>query len=304
MAVSITAETVNESQYVTKILKRKHDAINFDEAHQQDQPKHKRKAGDTEHMKTFNKTLKSYSTLGKLYGSQIRYDWTPRNHLMYWVTNLLMIISNFHVLYTQHMYYSNGEYVRILEPFAVYGLVLSVSYRIETKAYCKLIEIVIFSLKCNLKWFSYIKHYAKIYSLFFFARKLCQENIVGTKADILFSGLCRTRTVLKMYTVGVVVGFSFYVIVPLKLYIFDNVRTSILPIEVLFYDQSTVSGFIIATMYGYALLICICNYKIQVDLIGQDFKDLDDMWSVTGSVRLASKHAFLINVFRKHQDMN
>lgn len=121
-----------------------------------------------------------------------------------------------------------------------------------------------------------------------------------------------------MYTVGVIAVLVFYVTVPIKFFFIDNVKIPLMPIQILFCDQSTLSGFLAANslmgimgiisgiatiMYGSGFLICICNYVYQVDLIGQDVKDLDEMWDGSSTTSVAYRHAFLCNVCRKLEDM-
>lgn len=121
----------NKNESVTMAVERKikDGVVNLDETHQQEQQE--MKAEDTEHMKVYNEILNFYSILGKLYGSEIKYDWKPRNHLLFWVTNLLVLIANFHVPYTQYLHYASGDYMKIIEPCAALGLISSVSYRSE-----------------------------------------------------------------------------------------------------------------------------------------------------------------------------
>lgn len=55
--------------------------------------------------------------------------------------------------------------------------------------------------------------------------------------------------------------------------------------------------------YGALFIYCILMYALKVDLIGNDFKDLDEMWADEASVPLHFKHAYLKNICKKRQDL-
>lgn len=156
-----------------------------------------------------------------------------------------------------------------------------------------------------------------MYSLFFTPRKLCLENATGTRADILICGLRKTCRLLKIYGVGVFVLLFCYIAVPVKFYIVDNILIPIIPFEFPF-DQTTVSGMIISLiiqgslgsyaflasiMFGSGFCICISSYNVLVDLIGQDFADLDEMWNGSSTTSVYYRHAFLRNICQKLQDL-
>lgn len=126
-------------------------------------------------------------------------------------------------------------------------------------------------------------------------------------------------TTLKAFTIGACVCITFYVYVPLKSYFMDNKWVTLMPVEVVYCDQTKFSGFIAANcaqavlvtfailatiMSGSGFLICVCNYIWQVDLIGQDFEDLNEMWKGSNSVSIAYRHEYLKNIFKKRQDMH
>lgn len=62
-------------------------------------------------------------------------------------------------------------------------------------------------------------------------------------------------------------------------------------------------SFLATVMFGSGFLICICNYTFLIDLIEQDFKDLDEMWNGSSRTSIAYRHAFLENICEKMQDM-
>lgn len=120
-----------------------------------------------------------------------------------------------------------------------------------------------------------------------------------------------------MYAVGVMSSVGLFVVCPFKSYFVDNELISLLPLEIVFVNQSTYSGFAIANtvmtsmgvfaalgtvLYGALFVYAILMYALLVDLIGQDFKDLDDMWAEGSTVPLAHKQSFLKNICKKKQD--
>lgn len=175
-----------------------------------------------------------------------------------------------------------------------------------------------FFLKCFQKWYSHLKHWKKIFSLLFSPRKLCLQNIIGTRADTINQGLCKTSSVLKWFTVGVMLSLCFYVSIPVKFFFFNEMWIPLIPMEFMFVDQSTLSGYITASviqgvlgifaglatiMYGSGFLISVCNYNFHVHLIAQDFQDLDGMWNGSSQTTVAVRHAYLSNICWKLQDM-
>lgn len=109
-----------------------------------------------------------------------------------------------------------------------------------------------------------------------------------------------------------------YLIYPIKSYIIDNVSVTLLPIKIMFIDQSTKSGLLltnfILTIIGawgictvaYVALsfdITIMNIAPRVDLVEIDFKDLDDFWSHTATSTVAHRHMVLRNICQKYVDL-
>lgn len=106
---------------------------------------------------------------------------------------------------------------------------------------------------------------------------------------------------------------------PVKAYLFDKEFVALIPMEIPFCDQSTLSGFLIANVmqgcYGFWACICtviygtcfitvIGSYTMGAELLAEDFRDLDEMWTGKIQVSVAYRHAFLRNICRKRQDMN
>lgn len=91
-----------------------------------------------------------------------------------------------------------------------------------------------------------------------------------------------------------------------------------MPVEVMFIDQSTITGYCIAsslmvllgilavlsTMYmGLTFVMIVMNYGTRVDLFETDFKELDELWSGGSRSSIEYRHMFLRNVCRKAIDM-
>lgn len=112
---------------------------------------------------------------------------------------------------------------------------------------------------------------------------------------------------------------SFALVIPIKTFVVDHELIPVIPVDIVFCDVTKISGFIatslvqgfmafyaaVATiMFGATFILCIANYNIQVDLLAEDFKDLDKMWNGTIVVSVAYRHEYLKNICRKRQDMN
>ncbi len=148
---------------------------------------------------------------------------------------------------------------------------------------------------------------------------MCRQNTeYSGQADILTSNLYRTLKFLKMFAVGVASSLGLFVACPFKSYMFDKELTPLLPLEIIYVNQDTFSGFFIANivmsvlglfaavgtvLYGATFIYAILMYSMQVDLIGQDFRDLDSMWAEDSTVLLTCKIRLLRNICEKLQDI-
>src|ERR1700744_3315858 len=92
-----------------------------------------------------------------------------------------------------------------------------------------------------------------IYALIFSTRKMCRENVTGSRADIIKRDLGRTLTLLKIYSIGVMLCITSYAVLPLKNYILNDELTPLFPMEIIFCDQSMLSGFLSATFLQFIL---------------------------------------------------
>lgn len=172
--------------------------------------------------------------------------------------------------------------------------------------------------KCTQKLVGYVKKREQMFSLFFCIRKICRQTECYSQAEIIKTDLRKTFLYLKMFVFVVVSSVPLLVACSMKMYFVDNELRSLLPLEIVFINQSTVLGFVtanlvmtvmgsfaafISLLYGVTFLYAIRMYSLQVILIGQDFKDLDDMWAKGSRVPLICKHTFLRNICKKHQDV-
>lgn len=109
-----------------------------------------------------------------------------------------------------------------------------------------------------------------------------------------------------------------YMFYPVKSFVIDGKLVPLVPIEFMFLDQSTKLGFFIASsiltitgMYSifgteYILLtfvVVVMNYAPRVDILEENFHELDELWRNTSTSTLAYRHLFLKNICRKYIDM-
>lgn len=125
---------------------------------------------------------------------------------------------------------------------------------------------------------------------------------------------------LKLYKLIFYLGLLsavIYIFYPIKAFIDNRELVPLLPIEILFIDQSIIPGFLIANIFmivmglyavlvtlyvGFHLLAANLNYAMQVDLIGMDINELDKLWSLKSTTSTTERHMFLRNICQKCQD--
>lgn len=104
-------------------------------------------------------------------------------------------------------------------------------------------------------------------------------------------------------------------VIPIAVYVVNKELIPLIPIKIIFCDHSYTLTIIVQTfmggysvystiIYGAVMIFCISNYILQMDLIGEDFQELDRMWKRGNDVSIAYKHAFLKNLCKKRQDIN
>lgn len=81
---------------------------------------------NTEHMLAYKTTIKLYGAFSKLFGVTVGYGWKPTRSVMFWLTNILLFVVWFSIVYTGYFHYMHGNLKRILEPLAIIGISSSV----------------------------------------------------------------------------------------------------------------------------------------------------------------------------------
>lgn len=175
-----------------------------------------------------------------------------------------------------------------------------------------------FLFKATTKLIAYLIHWKHILALVFTMRKYLRPNVFDRQAEIVKSSLRKTWSLIFIFLIGCLTAILFFTFTPIMVYLTRKEIMPLIPLEIIFCDQSRTFGFIIATIvhlilgtyacvatviYGAVVLFCICNYTFQVDLIAVDFQDLDRMWDGKNDIPVEYKHAFLKNMCKKNQDM-
>lgn len=83
---------------------------------------------DTEQRKALDKIIKMFEYTAMIFGIELNHEWKPTTNIRYIFTLFLLAFSWVCILYTQAMHISNGDNVRVLEPFSIYGITISVQY--------------------------------------------------------------------------------------------------------------------------------------------------------------------------------
>lgn len=159
------------------------------------------------------------------------------------------------------------------------------------------------------------KYFKNINALLNSTVKLCKQN---SHRDKFRNRITENFRFYKFIASLAIIVTTLYVYYPLKSYFIDGERVPFLPIEIMFIDQSTLWGFyaasgIFITLGMYAIfgteymalsfVFVIMNYAPRVDILEEDFKELDVLWSNPSKSTLAYRHLFLKNICRKYVDM-
>ncbi|XP_037039489.1 uncharacterized protein LOC119076688 [Bradysia coprophila] len=225
-------------------------------------------------------------------GWKFSYVWksNPRHRL----TCSLIVLIWSQCIYSQIKFFTNGEYRRLFEVFALYGIGASVAQKpwIFVKYYKALAALRNFNFKINRKAGKHM------------AEKLNNQQLNNFK-------LCK---LIVFVVLLVEVIFSYY---PLSQLVFSGKLVPLLPIEIMFMDQTKLFDYLIAnsfiTVAGvsaaftflsvlFNFLMAIFNCSTQVDLIEDDFQQLDTLWKHPKTTTLVQRHMFLRNICQKCQD--
>lgn len=168
------------------------------------------------------------------------------------------------------------------------------------------------------KFWTFLKGFKRAAALFNSTRNICGTNATGCRAKKIKNRLQEIFKFCKWTAFFVNICILIFVAYPAKAFLVDGQYISLLPIKIMFIDQSTLSGFLtanvimsimglmanIGTAYSILLIVnVISNYAIMVDGVEDDFKCLDEMWSGTSDTSVKYRHLFLRNICQKKQDM-
>ncbi len=171
-------------------------------------------------------------------------------------------------------------------------------------------------MKCALRVRCYTKYFKEIAALHKFSLKISRQAD-GLAAQHLKKQQCKNLKIYKFITAVVYKALLMFMYNPLRSYMANRELQSLLPIDIMFTDQTQLTGFTIANLIMALMVIylvfaslfmslhfygLILNYSIQVDLIEFDIKQLDTFWSGTSSTSLIERHLFLRNICQKCQD--
>lgn len=154
-------------------------------------------------------------------------------------------------------------------------------------------------------------------ALFKATYKICQQS-TGPQVEKLTKHLHENFNQYKILVSLAIIITGVYLYYPLKSYVVDGERVPFVPLEMMFVDQSTISGYCIAsilmvtggilavlsTLYmGLSFVALILNYGPRVDILETNFKELDEMWCDASKSTIGYRHMFLRNICLKFIDM-
>lgn len=273
----------------------------------------------TEHMKGFKKIISLLNFLGKPIGVKYQYGHCYWKEPGFYFGVMAKVVAYCAIIKSICVHAKNGEYVRILEPISMVLPVTTVS-RILNKILKTTTSTVNISLKCCLKLYGISKNSNEIVALLLFFRSLSRQITEGgNQAKVLTSAMQSILKYLKMFEIFVFSCFVYCLAFTFKICIIDKELATIFPMEMLFCDHSTMEGVLVANIlqlfagasfilfintYASTFILFIYNYITTLNLLAEDLKDLDKMWTGGMEVSVGYKHAFLFNICKKRQDMN
>ncbi|XP_037039490.1 odorant receptor 67d-like [Bradysia coprophila] len=225
-------------------------------------------------------------------GWKFSYDW--KSNPRHWFTCSLIAFLWAQCIYSQIKFFVNGEYGRIFEVFALYGICTTFAQK---------------------PWI-FMKHYKALAALRNFSFEITRKagRHMTEKLDNQQLTIVKLCKLLLFEAVLVEVAFSYY---PMSQLVHNRRLVPLLPIEVIFLDQTKLSDFLIANaittvaglwcLFTYLSIFCsflmaIFNCSTQVDLIEDDFRQLDALWSHMKTTTLVQRQMFLRNICQKCQD--
>ncbi|XP_037026304.1 odorant receptor 67d-like isoform X2 [Bradysia coprophila] len=250
---------------------------------------------DSEVVGQYKKILKFIFLPTILMGVRLNYGWQPQRHLMMWFTMFNLAFAWCCFLYTQYVHISSeNDKMKVFKVFALYGLGIS----------------------CIVKGLNYLMRFKKVQALLEFMLNICRQNSTDKRADILKSQLRKLYSKLKVFAICVLGNLALFVSVPVVSYLLNQDLITLIPAIIPFVDQTTLHGYLTAncimsvngllTACGTTFCAClyillIFNFTMQIELIGDDIRNLDRMWA-DKKQSLGSKRAFLRDIFIRCQD--
>ncbi len=170
-----------------------------------------------------------------------------------------------------------------------------------------------------LKIWLFLSAFKASRALFNSTIKICKLTGYGCWANKVKYRLLYNYRFCKWTGFAIILSLLIFVAYPVKALFVDGELISLLPMEILFVDQSTLTGFITANVImsvlgvfgafatAYAILsvvATILNYSLFVDILEEDIKSLDGMWNGTSDTSVSHRHLFIRNICRKQQDMD
>lgn len=161
------------------------------------------------------------------------------------------------------------------------------------------------------------KYFKNITALFNSTLKICQlhGNARREKFNNLLIANYKFHKFLACIALIIIPLYMFY---PVKSFVIDGKLVPFVPIEFMFVDQSAKLGFFIASavmmtggLYAtfgteyivLAFVVVVMNYAVRVDILEENFHELDELWRDTSTSTLTYRHLFLRNICRKYIDM-
>ncbi len=162
----------------------------------------------------------------------------------------------------------------------------------------------------------FLTHYKRIAAIHNFSFKITRQ--AGQLVAKVLDKQQRHNLILyKVFSFLIIKSLLVFMYNPLKSFFVNHELLSLLPMDIIFTDQTNLLGFIIANLImsvmGVYLVsvslfislhffVAISNYLIQVELIKVDIEKLDAFCSDTSTSTLSQRHSFLRNICQKCQD--
>ncbi|XP_037037299.1 uncharacterized protein LOC119075000 [Bradysia coprophila] len=250
---------------------------------------------DMENYLIFERDLRIFRFFGDILGVDMEFDWKPG--FLFCVSLFLIFVIVSQLTYTQYLHVVNKNYYRLLETLACYGITISMVLKIVT----------------------FLKSFRAARALINSTMRVCKANKGGGRAAKVRDRLLYNSRFYMWTTIVVMASITIFLAYPTKAFFVDHEFVPLLPIEYMFVDLSTLSGFItanlissllgvfanVATVYSILMIVSIIlNYSIFVDMFEEDVKSLDEMWSSALDTSVTYRHSFLRNMCRKQQDMD